>query len=371
MFKPFHEVINNVARTVVDHEQQLSRPVIGVMPAYFPLELIWAAGGYPVQLWGNSLPLENSDAYLQSYCCSVARSVLELEMIGGAKMVKAYAFTSLCDTLINLREIYRRLFDKPTLELSIPITRTVEARKTYLASVVETIGEGLEKITGKKVTPEALAAAGRLYGRSRALQRQLYRIRREKPGLVKNYDFYAAIKAGFFLPATAYQQMLEKLVAQLETMPPPGTPRVKLFLSGMIFDPIQVYRIFDELGIDVVDDDFANGWRTVSKADLKAGNLVEAIADYLFNPAPCCCLYNPDNDRHVYLLKRVKDCHADGVLFWYIKFCEPDAFDRPQLSKHFKQQGVPVTTVEVELSMSNFEALKTRISAFCEMIEKV
>ena len=37
-------------------------------------------------------------------------------------MVKAYVFTSLCDTLINLREIYRRIFDKPTLELSIPVT---------------------------------------------------------------------------------------------------------------------------------------------------------------------------------------------------------------------------------------------------------
>ncbi len=369
MFEPFHEVVNNISRTIGKYESELSRPVIGVMPAYFPLELIWAAGAYPVQLWGNNLPLENSDAYLQSYCCSVARSVLELELIGGAKMVTGYAFTSLCDTLINLREIYRRLFDKPTLELSIPITQTVQARKAYLSSVVETVLEGLEKITGTAVSPQSLTEAARLYGRTRALQRQLYQIRREKTGLVKNYDFYTAIKAGFFLPAGVYQQMLETLVADLEKMPAPGGKRVKLFVSGMIFDPLEVYRIFDELAVDIVDDDFANGWRTVSKADLKVDNLVDGIADYLFNPAPCCCLYNPDNDRHTYLLKQVKDCGADGVLFWYVKFCEPDAFDRPQLSNHLKQQGFPVSTVDVELSMSNFEALKTRISAFCEILE--
>ncbi len=369
MFEPFHQVITSVSKTIGKYEAELSRPVIGVMPAYFPLELIWAAGGYPVQLWGNNLPLENSDAYLQSYCCSVAHSVLELEMIGGAKMVKAYAFTSLCDTLINLREIYRRLFDKPTLELSIPITQTIQARKAYLASVVESVRENLEKITGRSVTAQSLSEAAQLYGRNRALQRQLYQIRRDKPGLVKNYDFYTAIKAGFFLPASVYQQMLETLVADLQKMPAPGTRRVKLFVSGMIFDPLEVYRIFDELEADIVDDDFANGWRTVSKPDLKAGNLVEAIADYLFNPAPCCCLYNPDNDRHDYLLNQVKNSGAEGVLFWYVKFCEPDAFDRPQLSKHLKQAGFPVTTVEMELSMSNFEALKTRISAFCEMLE--
>ena len=370
MFEPFNEVVSSVSKTIGKYEAELSRPVIGVMPAYFPLELIWAAGGYPVQLWGNNLPLENSDAYLQSYCCSVAHSVLELEMIGGAKMVKAYAFTSLCDTLINLREIYRRLFDKPTLELSIPITQTAEARKSYLDSVMQTIVADLEKITGKSITDQSIAEACRLYGRSRMLQRKLYQIRREKPGLVKNFDFYTVIKAGFFLPAGVYQQMLETLVAALEKMPPPDSRRIKLFVSGMVFDPLEVYRIFDELEADIVGDDFANGWRTVSKPDLKDGNLVKAIADYLFNPAPCCCLYNPGHNRHAYLLNQVKNSGAGGVLFWYVKFCEPDAFDRPQLSEHFKQAGFPVTTVEMELSMSNFEALKTRISAFCEMLEK-
>ena len=48
MFQPFHEIINNVAGTILKYEKELGRPVIGVMPAYFPLELIYAAGGYPV-----------------------------------------------------------------------------------------------------------------------------------------------------------------------------------------------------------------------------------------------------------------------------------------------------------------------------------
>src|SRR5210317_1755311 len=113
MFEPFHEIVTNVSKTIQKYEVELDRPVIGVMPAYFPMELITAAGGYPVQLWGNNLPLGKADAYLQSYCCSVARSVMELELREAAHMVKAYAFTSLCDTLINLREIYRRVFSKP------------------------------------------------------------------------------------------------------------------------------------------------------------------------------------------------------------------------------------------------------------------
>ena len=370
MFKKFHEVINNVSKTIEKYEAELGRPVIGVMPAYFPLELIEAAGGYPVQLWGNNLPIEKADAYLQSYCCSVARSVMELELRETAHMVKAYAFTSLCDTLINLREIYRRVFTKPTLELSIPITRTEEARHNYLASVVKSVTQGLEEITGNKITSESLTQAAKLHGRTRELQRRLYRVRRENPGIVENHDFYTAIKAGFFLPAAVYNCMLEDLLRNLEGLAGDKGHRPKLLLSGMVFDPLEIYKVFDELNVSVVDDDFANGWRTASKDELKTGNLVEGITDFLFNPTPCCCIYNPDNDRHSYLLDKAKQSGADGVLFWYIKFCEPDAFDRPQLMKHLKDADIPVSFIDLELTMTNFDAVRTRIGAFCEMLAR-
>jgi bcr-type benzoyl-CoA reductase subunit C len=369
MFDPFHDVVTNVSKTIGKYEAELDRPVIGVMPAYFPLELIEAAGGYPVQLWGNNLPIENSDAYLQSYCCSVARSILELELRGIAGMVKAYAFTSLCDTLVNLREIYRNIFTKPTLELSIPITRTVEARNDYLRNVVQSVTGGLEEITGEKTTLEKLEQASAHFGRTRSLQRQLYKIRREHPGLIANHDFYTVIKAGFFLPVATYNTMLEGLLQNLNKVEGRANNRPRLVLSGMVFDPLEIYKILDESGIDVVDDDFANGWRTVAKNDLRTDDLTRGITEYLFNPVPCCCIYNPDNDRHSYLLQKVKDSGADGVLFWYIKFCEPDAFDRPQLMNRLKEAGIPVGFIDLELTMTNFDALRTRISAFCEILQ--
>jgi len=369
MFERFQEVIGHVSQIVENYEKKLDRPVIGVMPAYFPLELIWAAGGDPVQLWGNNLPIEKADAYLQSYCCSVARSVLELELRGSAQMVKAYAFTSLCDTLINSREIYRRLFSKPTLELSIPITRTKSARRRYLKSVVEALLSQLEQITGRTITAETLQTAARLYGRTRELQRELYALRRQNPGFIKNQEFYTVIKAGFFLPAEEYCRLLESLLDRLRPLGSPPGARPKLILSGMVFDPLAIYRSFDEAGADIVDDDFANGWRSIAKPDLQTDDLVNGISDYLFGSAPCCCIYNPDTDRHSYLIDKIRASAADGVVFWYIKFCEPDAFDRPQLAAHLKGHGIPSTTVDLELSMANTDAVATRIDAFCEILE--
>lgn len=369
MFEPFHDVVSNVSRTVSENEKKLGRPVIGVMPAYFPMELIYAAGGYPVQLWGNALPPERGDAFLQSYCCSVARSILELELRGGAKMVKAYAFTSLCDTLVNLREIYKSLFEKPTLELSIPMTRTDDARRAYLDSVLQRLVDDLARVTGQKISDASLSDAARLFGRIRSSQRELYRIRRDNPGLIKGHDFYTVMKAGFFLPPEEYDRMLRVLSAEIKNLPEPEARRPKIILTGLIFDPLEIMKVFDEADIHIVDDDFANGWRTVSKTDLKTDDLTGGITEYLFNPAPCCCLYNPDNDRHQYLVDMVAQSGADGILFWCVKFCEPDAFDRPQLIKRLKQENIPTGLIDVELGMTNFDALQTRINAFGEILE--
>jgi benzoyl-CoA reductase/2-hydroxyglutaryl-CoA dehydratase subunit BcrC/BadD/HgdB len=121
--------------------------------------------------------------------------------------------------------------------------------------------------------------------------------------------------------------------------------------------------------VDVVDDDFANGWRTVSKRTLQTDNLVAGITEYLYQAAPCCCIYNADNDRHQYMVDKAKQAKADGVLFWYINFCEPDAFDAPLLKERLKKEGIPVSSIDVELTMSNFDAVKTRINAFAEILE--
>ncbi|MCJ7774691.1 MAG: 2-hydroxyacyl-CoA dehydratase family protein, partial [Desulfobacterales bacterium] len=329
MFDLFHNVISNVSATITKYENESGKPVIGVMPAYFPMELIDAAGGYPVQLWGNNMPIAMADTYLQSYCCSVARSVLELEMKGSANMVKAYAFTSICDTLINLREIYRRLFQKPTFELAIPSTQTEQSRRNYLKNIIDSVTKGLEDVTGKKITQSSLKEASTVHAKSRELHRKLYEIRQTKPGLIKNYDFYATLKAGFFLPRTTYNDMLEELIKYLEKLPEPSIKRPKILMSGMVFDPIEAYKIFDELEVHIVDDDFANGWRTASKTAFNSEDIYEGVTQYLFHPSPCCCVYNPDIDRHEYLVQKIKKSGAQGVIFWYIKFCEPDAFDRP------------------------------------------
>ena len=126
--------------------------------------------------------------------------------------------------------------------------RTENARRSYLRSVVNSVTDGLETITGNKITADSLDKAARLHGRKRALQRRLYRMRCQKPGLVKSLDFYTAIKTGFFLPADVYNRMLENLLQKLEEHETHNSNCLKLLLSGMVFDPLEIHKIIDETG---------------------------------------------------------------------------------------------------------------------------
>ncbi len=206
---------------------------------------------------------------------------------------------------------------------------------------MENIVKGLEKITAQQITPTSLAESANLFGRTRELQRELSQIRRVSPGLIRNRDFYAVIKAGFFLPRAVYNRMLEDLLEKLKPLTPPQGKRPRIVISGLVFDLIDIFSTLDELQVDVEDDDFANGWRTVSKKTLQTDNLVD----------------------------KAKKAEADGVLFWYINFCEPDAFDAPLFKERLKKEGIPVSSIDVELTMTNFDGVKTRLNAFSEILE--
>ena len=105
-----------------------------------------------------------------------------------------------------------------------------------------------DHLNGKCVSGETrnvLVEAARIRGRSRELQRRLYKMRRQRPGLIKNKDFYAAIKAGFFLPPTVYNEMLETLHTGLDRLKDRSFKGPKLVISGLVFDPMEIYGILD------------------------------------------------------------------------------------------------------------------------------
>lgn len=366
MFEKFFEVNIDSVNKIKQIKEKTGKKVIGVMPEYFPSEIITALGAYPVHFRGTHTSISKADVYLQSFSCTTTRTILEQALNGEMDDVDAFVFTTMCDNQQNLAEVFKRVFpSKPVIIFLIPFTSSIPIRQQHLKEQLDKAIKELEMITGNKFTLDAFKKAILKHEQYNSIITKLYEIRRNNPKTLSSYAFYSLLKAGSILPIEDFVNMAEPLVYQLEQKETQPVEH-KVIISGITPEPLDLLKVFDELEIYIVDDDMTNGTRRYSKGVLKGIEPVD-IDNFIFGGSPCSTLFNPSKNRSLYLAEKAKTNNA-GVVLWQIKFCEPEAFERPDLTNYLKQQGIHVTSFEVELQMSSFEGIKTRLQTFKEIM---
>jgi len=369
MIDAFREAVANPGSTIAHWRQELNQPVVAVMPAYFPEELVTAAGAYPVGMWGRTGPIVKADRYVQSFVCSLARANLEMALGSTGQAVDAYIFPSICDTFQNLAEIFQMVLkDRPVLPFVFPSTSSQALRGDFLKRQIGFADEFLKKVTGQQVTAEKLKDAIETYQKSRELLKRLYQYRRDHFDCISNEDFYTVIKSSLFLPRFAFNRLLEKLLRELSPDHRVGGG-IPVFLSGITAEPFAMLPLMTDLKLFTVDDDLLLGWRIFSRDVSTQGDPFESLAAAVFSGSPCSTLFDQIKDRQKSLVTQVKESNARGVIFWYLKYCEPEAFDIPDLQESLQKERIPSMIIEVDLTMENLEQVKTKLGGFREILE--
>ena len=93
-------------------------------------------------------------------------------------------------------------------------------------------------------------------------------------------------------------------------------------------------------------------------------NIARRYIDRIVCPAKHHGLFNRGN----HLIEKVKETKADGVLFLFLKFCDPHGFDYPYLKQMLDQEGIPSMLFEIEDRNLSEGQFKTRCEAFIEML---
>ncbi len=92
------------------------------------------------------------------------------------------------------------------------------------------------------------------------------------------------------------------------------------------------------------------------------------MAETYFAMPPCTTKGSSIEERLEFLLGKIKVSGARGVIFYMVKFCEPELFDVPQLVKELKKRGLATLVIDSELNQGLSGQLNTRVEAFVEMI---
>ncbi|MCD6152190.1 MAG: 2-hydroxyacyl-CoA dehydratase, partial [Deltaproteobacteria bacterium] len=73
-------------------------------------------------------------------------------------------------------------------------------------------------------------------------------------------------------------------------------------------------------------------------------------------------------ERAEYLIEMARNSGAKGIVFYDVKFCEPELFDLPNLRTCLKEQGLASINIEVDINNLLPHQMATRIGAFLEML---
>ena len=370
--------LDEIRRAVLDpygyakkHKAATGGKVVGYFCSYAPEEIIQAAGALPFRIFSRRGNLHLADRHLQSYCCSLVRSVLEEALSGELAFLDGVVFPHTCDSIQRLSDIWR--LNVPYgfhADVVLPVKLNTDSARRYMVDVLRAFRAELEKKLGVAITDEALRDSMGLYDKLRGALRRIYEIREKEPELIGGADVYAIVKASMIMDRAHLAALLYGLVAELERQTPgeakPGRKRVAL--SGGICDFPDIHHLIDEAGGVVVWDDLCTGARSFAGGFGTAADPIEAMAERYLDRIVCPAKHSGLTGRADHLVRMVRERGAQGVVFTLLKFCDPHAFDYPTLKSALDREGIPSLLLEVEDQLPPEGQLKTRFETFVEML---
>jgi benzoyl-CoA reductase subunit C len=349
--------------------------VIGTFPVWVPTEIIHAAGALPVALYGGGtlIDIEHADARMQSFICSIARSTLELGLRGYLEILDGMVFPSICDVARNLSGVWARNFPRQWV-FYIHLPENPESRHAvpYMVAELRRLVQGLEALTGRPVSSEALWRSIELYEENRRLIQTLYRIKAEEPDRLSTCEAYVLVRAGAQVPVEEHNRLLTEALGDIQARTiHRRRDRVRVLLEGSFCEqpPLDFLWVLEEAGCAILDDDLLLGRRFLETTVPRGGDPLEALAvAYLRSGRSTAVRYEGPNRRVETFLDRVRRLRVDGVIFAYAKFCDPAQFDYVVLKEHLERAGVPYLVLEFEEKMTTFEVIQNQVETFVESI---
>jgi benzoyl-CoA reductase subunit C len=366
--------LTTVARWKEAHPRGLA---IGHMPIYVPRPLIDAIGCLPVALFGggDAIDIIRGDSYFQSYICHIPRSTVELALSGDLDVLDGVLFPSICDVIRNLGGMWRMLFPEAyTAYVDLPQNFEPDIGGKFYVLEMRRIAQELQQRGARALELGALRESIDRENERRTAIGELDALRRAEPWRVKASEAYSVVRAGGAIPASEHTTLVRDFIdaARRRTARPIDNVRVVLVGSFCEQPPFELIRALEKSGCDIVDDDFQLGMRMIDgPIDIADGEdpLVALARAYLEKGQDTASRYIGDLVKGAALIRRVKDCHAEGVIFAAASFCDPALLDQPMVEAALTKAGVPHTSFKFSENMGQFSVIREQAGAFSDSVK--
>ena len=366
--------------TPVDALQRLKAHgtrIVGVYCAFAPVELIEAAGALPVSLCGTSQePIAHAEKQLPRNLCPLIKSSYGYAITGTCP----YFFYSdlivgetTCDGKKKMFELLARI--APVHVMQLPQTNRRPQDTAQWKAEIMRLKERLEQTCDVRVTDTALRDAIRRRNRERVLTREFYALSQLDPPPLAGSQVHRVLRgADFALDRDHRNCRLQALLAAVTAarasatlQTPAGRPRILLTGCPVGGDTEKIIRIIEENGGTIVCFENCAGAKNHEELVDETGDPYDALARKYVRLG-CSCM-SPNNHR-LELLDRLIDTYAiDGVIDVVLQACHTYNIETCRIREFVhKQKHTSYMSIETDYSQADEGQLRTRISAFIEML---
>ena len=369
VLEKIQEVLKDPFHFVRDWKSRNGQRIIGIFLPDVPEELISASGLFPFSIL-DARESPGAAGVIPSFACSLITHTFNQASLGKLEFLDGMVIPYLCDSSRALFHMWERNFPKWFSDLiRLPKKLSSQGTKAYLVEELRRFKETLEKTFGVNISNEELWKSIVIYNENRHYLRTIQTLRSQNIGFMNNYEFFSLVKSSMVMPKNEHNKILKEVLVHAESSPTNfnNRPPVKVFVSGKLVEPLEIFQWMDDAGILVVDDDLAVGSRYFSYEIEGEGDALNALAQSYFQRIPNALVEGAE-DRLSFILKKVRENGLKGVIFVHLKFCEPLIFDYPDIKKGLDQEGIPNLFIETELHSYAAGQIKTRLQAFAEIL---
>ena len=363
---------------LIEHQKKGGK-VFGTFCVYVPDEIVFAADAIATGLCGGSqFWVPGGEKVLPANTCPLIKASV------GARLDRTCPFFRIADMFIGETtcdgkkkawEILSK--DVPLHVMDLPQMKRAKDIRAW-AEEIEIFKNVVEKFTGNEVTAEKLAESITLINNKRKALERLYNLRKNENLPISGCDVLLISQIAFYDDPARFTQMTNKLCDELDqrvkdgvSVVPAGTKRIMLTGTPLAIPNWKLHNIVETSGAAIVCEEMCTGTRyfenLVDESKTTLEDQYMALAER-YMKINCAC-FTPNEGRIDDILRLAKEYKVDGIIDVNLKFCNLYDTEGYFVEKALKKSGIPVLGIETDYTDSDAGQLRTRISAFIEMLD--
>jgi len=322
--------------------------LIGYTCSYIPVELLAATGLKPYRLLHGDIGLsKDGERLLRIDACPLVKSNIAYIIKNQDKFTALVGSTG-CDMARRMFDIVDELTDIPVYVLNNPRTDNPK----IFNDEIDWLTKELEHLSNRKLNDDLLRLEIERWENVREQYRTLNKKRAANPSLISTSDFHKAAINYYKGDVDAQINITENHSVN---------PRVYLIGSAITYGANQILELLEQ-ELRIVGD-FNCGISRFLNIEIKDKNL-NGIKHAYYNQPPCI-FKRPNHKFYEWTSNQLKKYACDGIIAWTLDYCDSYEFELKRMESRF---GFPILRIRSDFSFQNLSQIKTRISAFREML---